>query len=134
MAADLEQLAALRKYLIFDRKVAIPGRDSIHAIDDYAEKLTSGSPMTYAGYFGRGGGNLRALFLEKNDACKKHDSAAPDCSQRRAQPNRIEDLAPRVFKRLKHRLELLLNAFHRPFSVERGRPPPDDGKPRVFRR
>jgi hypothetical protein len=40
VAADLEQLAALRKYLIFSRKVAIPGRELIDAIDDYAEKLT----------------------------------------------------------------------------------------------
>lgn len=40
VAADLERLAALRKYLIFDRKVAVPGRDLIDAIDDYVEKLT----------------------------------------------------------------------------------------------
>jgi hypothetical protein len=40
VAADLEQLAALRKYLIFSRKVTVPGRDLIDAIDDYVERLT----------------------------------------------------------------------------------------------
>jgi hypothetical protein len=40
VADDLEQLAALRKYLIFGRKVAVPGRELIDAIDDYVEKLT----------------------------------------------------------------------------------------------
>jgi sRNA-binding protein len=40
VAADLEQLAALRKYLIFDKKAGIPAQDLISAIDDYAEKLT----------------------------------------------------------------------------------------------
>jgi hypothetical protein len=41
VAADLEQLAALRKYLIFDRKAGISADSLIKAIDDYAEKLTS---------------------------------------------------------------------------------------------
>jgi hypothetical protein len=40
VAADLEQLAALRKYLIFGRKVAVPGQELIDAIDDYVEKPT----------------------------------------------------------------------------------------------
>ena len=40
VAADLEHLAALRKYLIFDRKAGISADSLIKAIDDYAEKLT----------------------------------------------------------------------------------------------
>ena len=36
VAADLEQLAALRKYLIFDRKADISADSLIKAIDDYA--------------------------------------------------------------------------------------------------
>jgi hypothetical protein len=40
IAADLEQLAALRKYLIFDRKAGISADSLIKAIDDHAEKLT----------------------------------------------------------------------------------------------
>jgi hypothetical protein len=48
VAADLERLAASRKYLILDRKVAIPGRDLIEAIDDYAEKLTGDRSVLHA--------------------------------------------------------------------------------------
>ena len=40
IAADLAQLAALRKYLIFGRKAGAPAKDLIDALDDYAEKLT----------------------------------------------------------------------------------------------
>jgi hypothetical protein len=40
VAADLEHLAALRKYLIVSRKVAVPGYELIDAIDGYVEKLT----------------------------------------------------------------------------------------------
>ncbi len=40
VAADLEQLATLRKYLIFDRKAGASADSLIKAIDDYAEKLT----------------------------------------------------------------------------------------------
>jgi hypothetical protein len=40
IAADLEQLGALRKYLIFGKKAGAPAQDLIDAIDDYAEKLT----------------------------------------------------------------------------------------------
>jgi hypothetical protein len=40
VATDLEHLAALRKYLIFDKKAGVPAHDLISAIDDYAEKLT----------------------------------------------------------------------------------------------
>jgi hypothetical protein len=40
IAADLERLAALWKYLIIDLKAGVPARDLINAIDDYAEKLT----------------------------------------------------------------------------------------------
>jgi hypothetical protein len=40
VAADLEQLAALRKYLIFGKKAGASAQDLIDAIDDYAEKLT----------------------------------------------------------------------------------------------
>ena len=43
VAADLEHLAALRKYLIFDRKAAISADGLIDAIDDYVEKLTAPS-------------------------------------------------------------------------------------------
>jgi hypothetical protein len=38
VAADLEQLAALREYLIFGKKAGAPAQDLIDAIDDYAEK------------------------------------------------------------------------------------------------
>jgi hypothetical protein len=41
VAADLEQLDKLRRYLIFDTKAREPARDLIEAIDDYVEKLTS---------------------------------------------------------------------------------------------
>jgi hypothetical protein len=37
-ATDLEHLAALRKYLIFDKKAGVPAQDLISAIDDYARK------------------------------------------------------------------------------------------------
>jgi hypothetical protein len=55
VAVDLEHLAALRKYLIFDRKVAIPGRDLIDAIDDYAEKLTGDRRALHAQHHSIGG-------------------------------------------------------------------------------
>ena len=40
VAADLEQLAALRKYLLFNRKAGISAESLIEAIDDYVENLT----------------------------------------------------------------------------------------------
>ena len=40
VAADLEQLAALRKYLIFDRKAGVSADSLIKAIDDYVGNLT----------------------------------------------------------------------------------------------
>lgn len=40
ITADLEQLAALRTYLIFHRRVTVPADALIEAIDDYVEKLT----------------------------------------------------------------------------------------------
>jgi hypothetical protein len=40
VAADLEQLRALRDYLIFHTKTREPAADLIVAIDDYVEKLT----------------------------------------------------------------------------------------------
>jgi hypothetical protein len=41
VAADIEQLASLRKYLIFDRKAGISADSLIEAIiDDYVENLT----------------------------------------------------------------------------------------------
>jgi hypothetical protein len=40
VAADLEQLDKLRRYLIFDTKAREPARELIDAIDDYVEKLT----------------------------------------------------------------------------------------------
>ena len=39
VAADLEELRRLRRYLIFGRKVLLP-YDLTRAIDDYVEKLT----------------------------------------------------------------------------------------------
>jgi hypothetical protein len=38
--ADLEQLDALRKYLIFKKRSGVPATELISAIDDYVEKLT----------------------------------------------------------------------------------------------
>jgi CRISPR/Cas system CSM-associated protein Csm2 small subunit len=38
--ADLEQLAALRNYLIFRKRSREPAEELIKAIDDYVEKLT----------------------------------------------------------------------------------------------
>ena len=40
VAADLDQLDKLRRYLIFDTKAREPARELIDAIDDYVEKLT----------------------------------------------------------------------------------------------
>jgi len=40
VAADLEQLDTLRRYLIFGRKAAVPADELINAIDDYVERLT----------------------------------------------------------------------------------------------
>jgi hypothetical protein len=48
VAADLEHLAALRKYLIFDRKAGIAADGLIKAIDDYAEKLTGDRRVLHA--------------------------------------------------------------------------------------
>ena len=49
VAEDLEQLDKLRRYLIFRRKVAVPGRELIDAIDDYLEKLTGDRRTLHAG-------------------------------------------------------------------------------------
>lgn len=38
--SDLEQLDALRKYLIFKKRSDVPAQELISAIDDYVEKLT----------------------------------------------------------------------------------------------
>jgi hypothetical protein len=40
IAADLEQLDKLRRYLTFDTKARLPARELLDAIDDYVEKLT----------------------------------------------------------------------------------------------
>jgi len=40
VAADLEPLGRLRRYLIFERRSDVPPDDLISAIDDYVEKLT----------------------------------------------------------------------------------------------
>jgi hypothetical protein len=40
VVADLEQLAALRKYRIFGKKAGTPAQELIDAIDDYVERLT----------------------------------------------------------------------------------------------
>ncbi|SHM40683.1 hypothetical protein [Bradyrhizobium lablabi] len=48
VAADLEQLAALRKYLIFKAKVRIPHDDLLNAMDDYVERLTGNRRALHA--------------------------------------------------------------------------------------
>jgi hypothetical protein len=48
VAEDLEHLETLRRYLVSDRKVTVPGRDLIDAIDDYAEKLTGDRTALHA--------------------------------------------------------------------------------------
>ena len=53
--ADLEQLASLRKYLIFDRKAGISADSLIKAIDDYAEKLTGDRRALHAQHHSIGG-------------------------------------------------------------------------------
>lgn len=55
ITADLEQLAALRKYLIFGRKVTVPSRELIEAIDDYVEKLTGDRRTLHAQHHSIGG-------------------------------------------------------------------------------
>jgi hypothetical protein len=55
VAADLEQLAALRKYLIFDRKAGISADSLIKAIDDYVEKLTGERLTLHAQHHSIGG-------------------------------------------------------------------------------
>jgi hypothetical protein len=54
-AAGVAADAALRKYLIFDRRVDVPGRDLIDAIDDYAEKLTGDRSALHAQHHSIGG-------------------------------------------------------------------------------
>jgi len=48
VAEDLKHLEALRRYLILGRRVAVPGRELIDAIDDYAEKLTGDRTTLHA--------------------------------------------------------------------------------------
>ena len=48
VAADLEHLAALRKYLVLGRRVAVPGPEIVDAIDDYVEKLTGDRTALHA--------------------------------------------------------------------------------------
>lgn len=45
---DLQQLEALRSYLIFRKRTAVPARDLIEAIDDYVEKLTGDRTTLHA--------------------------------------------------------------------------------------
>jgi hypothetical protein len=47
-AADLEELARIRHYLIFKTKVRIPYQDLTRAIDDYVEKLTGDRTALHA--------------------------------------------------------------------------------------
>ena len=47
VAADLEELRRLRRYLIFGRKVLLP-YDLTRAIDDYVEKLTGDRTTLHA--------------------------------------------------------------------------------------
>jgi hypothetical protein len=55
VAADLEQLAALRKYLLFDRKAGISADSLIEAIDDYVENLTGDRRALHAQHHSIGG-------------------------------------------------------------------------------
>jgi hypothetical protein len=55
IAADLDHLAVLRKYLIFDRKAGVSADSLIKAIDDYAEKLTGDRRALHAQHHSIGG-------------------------------------------------------------------------------
>ncbi len=55
IAADLEQLAALRKYLIFDRRAGVSADSLIKAIDDYGENLTGDRQALHAQHYSIGG-------------------------------------------------------------------------------
>ena len=55
VASDLEQLAALRKYLIFDRKAGVSAESLIEAIDDYVENLTGDRRALHAQHHSIGG-------------------------------------------------------------------------------
>lgn len=46
--ADLDQLAALRRYLITGKRAGVPADDLIAAIDAYAEKLTGDRTALHA--------------------------------------------------------------------------------------
>ena len=46
--ADLEQLAALRDYLIFKKRSREPAEELIKAIDDYVENLTGDRTMLHS--------------------------------------------------------------------------------------
>jgi hypothetical protein len=55
VAADLEQLASLRKYLVFDKKDGVPADSLIRAIDEYVENLTGGRRALHAQHHSIGG-------------------------------------------------------------------------------
>jgi hypothetical protein len=55
IAADLERLAALRKYLIFERQAGVSADSLINAIDDYVEKLTGDRRTLHAQHHSIGG-------------------------------------------------------------------------------
>jgi hypothetical protein len=55
VAADLEHLAAFRKYLIFDRKAGVSADSLIKAIDDYVENLTGDRRALHAQHHSIGG-------------------------------------------------------------------------------
>lgn len=48
VAADIEELRRLRRYLISNAKVRIPYEDLTKAIDDYVEKLTGDRTTLHA--------------------------------------------------------------------------------------
>ena len=55
VAVGLEHLAALRKYLIFERKAGVSADSLIKALDDYAEKLTGDRRALHAQHQSIGG-------------------------------------------------------------------------------
>jgi hypothetical protein len=63
VAADLEQLGALRKYLIFEWKAGVSADSLLDAIDDYAEQLTGDRRALHAQHHSIGGSrNERERF------------------------------------------------------------------------
>lgn len=55
VAADLEQLATLRNFLIFKSRSGVPREALMSAIDDYAERLTGDRRALHAQHQSIGG-------------------------------------------------------------------------------